>query len=1475
MPPWPASTPGPGLTPSDDRGGDLRPADMRNYPASAGRTPDTASGATAEARCHGNYIDVAPQQAPSQSSPLVGYRHEYQSAESSPGRFTYNPQDFAQFQLSYERPSYPASPTGQSRPYPSYNPATHGASTVTNATVVQRPSIRQYIVHRGSPEAAPVPALISSSPSGPPYTAVPAASEPSIDPHSYPMQISHVDARTYGSTAHPLPLPPGPDGSSHRSSFYSPPAPPPPPTFPALPSSVRADDELMVPAAILPGQLLMMPDLPNSPYPSSDWQYRHLPCPPDYGRRDALGVAYGSHATLPSQPPAHPLPSPPAPSPPQHRSWRQDHRPKYPHSRPLPGPPDQPTVNGLHDHTMDEHGRESPTEEQLAQDSIWREVEAAVMNSDPRSRMSPHSPATSADEPSPPSEALDRTDPLVARTSLSRPNSRDSRRSNGHLPTPGTGRSDDYDDPYDDASDAEAEAGLVAMRLADEQDAASSLRSESGHLVSPRSPRSGRSLPEDDAVDGSSDSDVATFDVGLAAGGYEGHMSYGEEAISGSGHQRRSFGDYRAMPTSPNHGQTNVDRNARYSMSLHRAAPSASSVGLTRPGETFYERKQSYEGGDDASCDTNGRPETSRQSLIGDEIPEIFYHPGLQMSHSNRPLPPTPASARNGVPRIAAPVTGSPISRGPYTERESSYGSTNDMPDSQLMSPTGLAVPRSSSLSSHSNTPQAVPPVRSKTDAEERRARLLKQQQLGIYPVAVDQDATFSAGTSQSAMTLDLPAIPSGRRFNPSKLSTADFRRCTEPWALSAITEWVKDLSDDTTDLKRSTVVNAIVALFTHKMPTMNTADAETLSARVVQEMFSAGALVHDEEWVKLGSETLTGVLWQLTGSGCYAPRLHGQAMAGRCYSHHCSRTLKKINLQTQAQEPRRKLEDWATFHKVQKEEIEQSNTKEVKRQMNLHEIVQTEDQYMDQLNVLLNLYRDQLRSMQPPIIQPSRVERFANDCFGRVEPIRKVNEDFLLAQLKYRQQEQGPWVVGFSDIFREWIRKARTAYIEYAASFPNASLTVRKEAERNILFRQFLDQVRENERSKRLGWDTYLKAPITRLQRYSLLLSTVLGNTTQDTEEKANLQVAIDEIKAVTLDCDARVAETSKKVDLVELGSKLVLRPGMQNVELNLNHLGRELIFEGDLQRTGANRFTWLETHAILFDHYLVLAKTIHPKATTTGPKYEAYDVSKLVGCPERVRLRREVLTTSKPIPMDLLALEGTLDDAVPKSSVKKIGAVTTVAARAQSANDTRHQRSTSNQDPGPGTLTQAKMNVSMSTIATTSSGKNSVASAGPDPPRDEKLLYPFRVKHLGQDVYTLYALNFQSRQDWCEKILEAKRKHAASLFVQNAEPFRLRVIADTAFAYDSLSGGPKDTIVSGTPLDRAIREAEKAFPATEPRPGPVCRAAVNCATEFVPLYGKAMIAIGTDYGVYVSEAETPRNWTKVRLISSRFRRC
>lgn len=232
----------------------------------------------------------------------------------------------------------------------------------------------------------------------------------------------------------------------------------------------------------------------------------------------------------------------------------------------------------------------------------------------------------------------------------------------------------------------------------------------------------------------------------------------------------------------------------------------------------------------------------------------------------------------------------------------------------------------------------------------------------------------------------------------------------------------------------------------------------------------------------------------------------------------------------------------------------------------------------------------------------------------------------------------------------------------------------------------------------------------------------------------------------------------------------------------------------------------------------------------------------------------------------MQLLVLESTNDDPVVKSSVKGLGAVTTVTKTA-SASDSRLNRMNTNGPERQNTLEHTQSNQSIPSVNSVTRLAQSNSNDG-----DAKSMFPFRVKHLGKaEVYTLYAPTAQNRQDWCEKILEAKTRHAASLFEQNAEPFRLRVMADSAFAYDVATASSQRAVVSvqGTPLDRAIREMEKATGGV-PRPGPVCRAQVNCATAF-NCYGKSMVAIGTDYGVYTSEASNPRGWTRVSTFISR----
>ena len=1147
---------------------------------------------------------------------------------------------------------------------------------------------------------------------------------------------------------------------------------------------------------------------PALPGLSDEWH----PSPPAYQLNDSRQspsplYPSTSHDSLPS-PPSN------GPTPPAHGPRRTNTSDRHPQSRPLPGPPEpdaepdyfQQRQNGRTQLSVEE-------QEALSQEDLFQQVENAVMAT---GRSGGHSPTISVSQP--PHDA--------SRPASYAPSSPGVHRNgsvvNGHLspaPPQETSSSD---------SDAEATHGLAMLQMAEEDDrrrsTSSQIRFSSGY-GSQRSSRQQHLMPPPEASDSD---DYGTVDMSSFGGGYDVHMTYGGDPsvlaaggnINGYDTHGQPISQQSSMRRSNASQSSNMSRGEYdYTMdSIHPFPPfntaarvdAGGTGGLSEP--TADGRRQSYDEGDEYTFNEGALPDR-----FPDEPPDIFY---TQASTSYRPLPAVPDHER--PPYLQTDLRGQP-GQPPYPSGPEGFVGYNQQPQ---------WVPRSTSLVSHTSTPLVAQPLRSKTDAEERK---LRQQQLRAsqYGTAESTPATLTPA-------IDLPSIP-GKRFIPSQLGAPAFKKCEEPWSLMSILKWLLQITnpDQVTELREAEVKEALVALFTNKVPTMNITDAETLSSRVVQDMYDAETLVTTEEWVKIVPGPMQGVIFQLTGSGCYTPTVHNHIVPGRCYAHHCQRTLKKVNLRDQ---PKRSGEGWTEFYQLKKEDYEGKPKSDLERQNILHEIVQTEDGYMEQLNLLRTLFRDPLAKSDPPIITPNRKDKFLNDVFGKVEAVRQANEEHLLPQLKYRQQEQGPWIQGFSDIFRQWIRKAKAAYIDYAGGFPGATFLVRQEIDRNIEFRNFMDKARSDKRSGRLDWSTYLKSPITRLQRYSLLLNTVLRTMKTDSEEKTNLKLAYEEVRAVTLECDTRVDETQRKVDLSDLARRLVLRPGMKNeVTLNLDHYGRQVIHRGDVQRMGGNRFTWLDSHAILFDHYLVLAKTVTQRTDQSSKGGEAYDVSRL------------------PIPMDLLILESASDPPVQKSSyVKGIALGRDVTAgRSGTPQDPTLNRTSSSQSPAP----------SLQTVNTGSSGTSlqTVTSLG-DGKDADRILYPFKVKHLGRDVYTLFAPSEKARKDWADAIIKAKTKHAASLYNQNAEPFKLRVMADAAFVYDGFAGQSKAAVIKGTPVDRAIKEVEQKFKDSG-RPGPICRARVNCATSFTTSGedAKHMVAVGTDYGVYVSEIDNPRGWTKV----------
>jgi len=1101
---------------------------------------------------------------------MAGYQHQYQGQSPTATPSTYNPQVFARSQstsLPYHPSSRYASPTipSYSPQQPAnytpaaYNPAAYAQHV--NAVPQRTATYSGFNNYTHSQSAPAVPQLpsVQSQQHKPPFS--PTQGPPPTAPLAFQQ---HQQSSQYGTPASAASTQSTPYEQSYHSAYSG------GPYFSSNLTTSSASPALASSQTFSTTQ---------APYPS----FSQIPVGPNYAGGDAN--SFSNRASRSNSG------SSPGPSPPTHSSASPGLQ-RHPTNAPLPSRPPMADVPEESDWEM-RSGR-VPARAQPTQESLMDDIVADLGGTAGAQRPRPINGTASDGD----LDQLRRYDSRASTVHSAQGAAGADRTSS----TASTLNRNNVQGTYDweDDSDPEGAFGVYEMQQADLDDrrfsggAASFTPTEQRSRATSTAP-----LPPPPEEQPVSDTEFVGMDLGLFSGGYAGNLAYGNDVGS-------------PPPTAPNAEDTGRPLPYPRSYDNETAYPPFQEADMDYGGTGGLQppalHRMSFDNGDErVSVHSRG---SGSDSPFKEDYPDMFYHPGL----SNRPLPALPpGSDSSSLLSVQTP------NRGPH---QHGHSLSADARADAYQNAQNQQVERSISLSSHSHTPAIQLPGRSRTDAADERRKALKQmtaqQQLAAQQ-GLPYDG-YDTGTPAS-MTYDVITLPSGRRrkFVPAKLTPADIRRCAEPWALSSIAAWIREMADGEPDLKRKTIEEGLEKLFTSKVPTMNVADAETLSAMVTDSMLDAGILIPEEEWVKFGQGSLSGVLWQLTGSGCYAPRLHEHEMPGRCYSHHCTRTLKKANLDELLAEESVKKEDWQTFYKLPRTVVDDRPKKEIERQNNLHEIVTSEEEFNNQMEVLRILYRDQLRAWQPPIIAPNRLEKFLETVFGKVELLQKANKDNLLAQLKYRQSEQGPWIVGFSDIFREWIRKAKDAFLAYSTAYSYAQYTVRKESARNVLFRQFLDHVRGHKRSERLGWDTFLKAPITRLQRYTLLLGVVLKNTVGDSEEKSNLERAIAEIKDVTLECDKIVDEMQKKVSLIELQSMLILRPGFQSV-LNLDHLGRELILQGDLQRMGSKGVRWVDTHALLFDHYFILAKAIVAK---DGKNDKKYDVSKEV-CGRVPALRR-----------------------------------------------------------------------------------------------------------------------------------------------------------------------------------------------------------------------------------------------------------
>ncbi|WVQ71558.1 hypothetical protein IAR50_001097 [Cryptococcus sp. DSM 104548] len=264
-------------------------------------------------------------------------------------------------------------------------------------------------------------------------------------------------------------------------------------------------------------------------------------------------------------------------------------------------------------------------------------------------------------------------------------------------------------------------------------------------------------------------------------------------------------------------------------------------------------------------------------------------------------------------------------------------------------------------------------------------------------------------------------------------------------------------------------------------------------------------------------------------------------------------------------------------------------DAKEQNRQESWWEMVRSEKLYVEDLRVICDVLIHGLRTADPPIIEPSKLEPFINEVFSTSVLLYQSHLKILVKVLE-RQREQWPLIVSLTDIYMENFLELLDLYDAYMKNYPFAKARAEREAARNPKFELFLT----SPSIPRKGIDTFLMRPATRLPRVNLLLKALLHRTPLDHQDQEDIPTLIDVLHRVVKSSEPGISSAEEKIRLWEVAERLMFKKG-EIVELDLLNPKRALIHRGDVRkrvRIEKDWHGWQKILAILLDNYLLLTR-------------------------------------------------------------------------------------------------------------------------------------------------------------------------------------------------------------------------------------------------------------------------------------------
>ncbi|XP_053781798.1 intersectin-2 isoform X2 [Desmodus rotundus] len=267
----------------------------------------------------------------------------------------------------------------------------------------------------------------------------------------------------------------------------------------------------------------------------------------------------------------------------------------------------------------------------------------------------------------------------------------------------------------------------------------------------------------------------------------------------------------------------------------------------------------------------------------------------------------------------------------------------------------------------------------------------------------------------------------------------------------------------------------------------------------------------------------------------------------------------------------------------------------ERKRQGYIHELIQTEERYVDDLQLVVEVFQKRMAE------SGSLTEGEMALIFVNWKELIMSNTKLLKA-LRVRKKTGGEKmpVQMIGDILAAELSHMQ-AYIRFCSCQLNGAALLQQKTDEDADFKEFLKKLASDPRCKGMPLSSFLLKPMQRITRYPLLIRSVLENTPENHTDHSSLKLALERAEELCSQVNEGVREKESSDRLEWIQAHVQCEGLTEQLIFNslTNCLGpRKLLHNGKLYKAKSNK----ELQGFLFNDFLLLTHMVKQFAVSSG---------------------------------------------------------------------------------------------------------------------------------------------------------------------------------------------------------------------------------------------------------------------------------